>query len=98
MFTTAGLKSLHAGTHSSLAVLSAHLPTMHADILVAELPGFERRKRDVLGARPPTPAHAQAARRRLQHSRSAELRRGIAETLKYRDRLGELDQELLRMP
>ena len=42
MFTTAGLKSFHSGAHSSLDVLLAHLRTMHADLLVAELSGFAR--------------------------------------------------------
>jgi uncharacterized damage-inducible protein DinB len=42
MFTTAGLKEFHAAAHSSLDVLLAHLATMHADLLVTELPGFAR--------------------------------------------------------
>ena len=42
MFTTAGLKSVHARAHSSRDVLLAHLRTMHADLLLTELPGFAR--------------------------------------------------------
>jgi uncharacterized damage-inducible protein DinB len=42
MFTTAGLKAFHAGAHASLDVLLAHLQTMHADLLLTDLPGFAR--------------------------------------------------------
>ena len=113
MFTTAGLKSFHAGTHSSLDVLLAHLRTMHADLLVAELPGFARANiRDqmfhtiaceiywVHGLQF-LPMPKLSADDYMTVEALAELkRRAMAETLEYLDRLSEhdLNQDLLRVP
>jgi uncharacterized damage-inducible protein DinB len=112
MFTTVGLKSFHARAHSSLDVLLTHLRTMHADLLLAELPGFARSNiRDqmfhtianeifwVQGLqRVPLP-HLTADDYTTVEALAELKRRAMAETLEYLDRLSEpeLNQYLLRV-
>jgi uncharacterized damage-inducible protein DinB len=112
MFITAGLKLFHARAHSSLDVLLTHLRTMHADLLLAELPGFARPNiRDqmfhtianeifwVHGLQL-LPLPRLSADDYTTVEALAELkRRAIAETLEYLDRLSEpeLNQDLLRV-
>ena len=113
MFTTAGLKHFHAGTHSSLDVLLAHLRTLHADLLVAELSGFARPNiRDqmfhtiaceiswVHGLQLLPMPKLSADDYSTVETLSEFKRRAMAETLEYLDRLSEheLNQDLLRVP
>ncbi len=113
MFTTAGLKSFHARTHSSLDILLTHLRTMHSDLLLAELSGFARPNiRDQMFH---TIANEIYWIHGLQllplpklsaddYSTAEALveckRRAMAETLEYLDRLSEpeLNQDLLHVP
>ncbi len=113
MFTMAGIKSFHARTHSSLDVLLAHLRTMHADLLLAGLPGFARPNiRDqmfhtianeifwVHGLQLLPPPHLSADDYSTVEALAELKRRALAETLEYLDRLSEhdLNQDLQRVP
>ena len=112
MFTIAGLNSFHARTHSSLDVLLTHLRSMHADLLLAELPGFARPNicdqmfhtiaNEIFWIHGlqllPLP-HLNAEDYRTADALTELKRRAMAETLEYLDRLSEpeLNQDIQRV-
>jgi len=113
MFDRAGLKMLHAATHSSLDVLLAHLATMPADLLLAELAGFARPNiRDQMfhsiaceifwmhGLQSLPLPQLSAADYPTVESLAEFKRRAMVETIAYLDRLSpdELNRDLPRVP